>query len=124
MIRRPPRSTRTDTLFPYTTLFRSPLCWIEAASASIAASPCGTLRALRGDFFSLASGTKISTPDTGSAATVSVTAFITLLLQTALTPEWGGRRRSGQAGAPAEPGTTRGPGTPRRYAPPAPAPGR
>src|SRR3546814_11685180 len=30
MIRRPPRSTRTDTLFPYTTLFRSltraPLC--------------------------------------------------------------------------------------------------
>src|SRR3546814_14797512 len=24
MIRRPPRSTRTDTLFPYTTLFRSP----------------------------------------------------------------------------------------------------
>src|SRR3546814_12027124 len=31
MIRRPPRSTRTDTLFPYTTLFRSPCadqwCW-------------------------------------------------------------------------------------------------
>src|SRR3546814_16776048 len=28
MIRRPPRSTRTDTLFPYTTLFRSilPIC--------------------------------------------------------------------------------------------------
>src|SRR3546814_2442965 len=25
MIRRPPRSTRTDTLFPYTTLFRSPV---------------------------------------------------------------------------------------------------
>src|SRR3546814_1038067 len=25
MIRRPPRSTRTDTLFPYTALFRSPL---------------------------------------------------------------------------------------------------
>src|SRR3546814_16202381 len=25
MSRRPPRSTRTDTLFPYTTLFRSPL---------------------------------------------------------------------------------------------------
>src|SRR3546814_20831474 len=29
MIRRPPRSTRTDTLFPYTTLFRS----IAAAAA-------------------------------------------------------------------------------------------
>src|SRR3546814_1321724 len=27
MIRRPPRSTRTDTLFPYTTLFRSD-AWI------------------------------------------------------------------------------------------------
>src|SRR3546814_1124066 len=26
MIRRPPRSTRTDTLFPYTTLFRSTKC--------------------------------------------------------------------------------------------------
>src|SRR3546814_4690867 len=26
MIRRPPRATRTDTLFPYTTLFRSPAC--------------------------------------------------------------------------------------------------
>src|SRR3546814_18135090 len=31
MIRRPPRSTRTDTLFPYTTLFRSAL---PAASAN------------------------------------------------------------------------------------------
>src|SRR3546814_15580622 len=27
MIRRPPRSTRTDTLFPYTTLFRSNTIW-------------------------------------------------------------------------------------------------
>src|SRR3546814_5685106 len=27
MIRRPPRSTRTDTLFPYTTLFRSLVTW-------------------------------------------------------------------------------------------------
>src|SRR3546814_9016178 len=27
MIRRPPRSTRTDTLFPYTTLFRSCGAW-------------------------------------------------------------------------------------------------
>src|SRR3546814_13881077 len=27
MIRRPPRSTRTDTLFPYTTLFRSYNRW-------------------------------------------------------------------------------------------------
>src|SRR3546814_1284893 len=32
MIRRPPRSTRTDTLFPYTTLFRSdPSCTVQDA---------------------------------------------------------------------------------------------
>src|SRR3546814_16415825 len=30
MIRRPPRSTRTDTLFPYTTLFRSHIFLEEA----------------------------------------------------------------------------------------------
>src|SRR3546814_16163986 len=68
MIRRPPRSTRTDTLFPYTTLFRSdgiaygpaapPPCWkisrtaggqadIQAAAHPIAAghrrcSCCGS----------------------------------------------------------------------------------
>src|SRR3546814_17032087 len=29
MIRRPPRSTRTDTLFPYTTLFRSRLGQVQ-----------------------------------------------------------------------------------------------
>src|SRR3546814_16813403 len=31
MIRRPPRSTRTDTLFPYTTLFRSPIYFVIPA---------------------------------------------------------------------------------------------
>src|SRR3546814_3859151 len=29
MLRRPPRSTRTDTLFPYTTLFRSALAELD-----------------------------------------------------------------------------------------------
>src|SRR3546814_19955774 len=33
MIRRPPRSTRTDTLFPYTTLFRSAASVSRKASA-------------------------------------------------------------------------------------------
>src|SRR3546814_1331408 len=32
MIRRPPRSTRTDTLFPYTTLFRSLATMASAAA--------------------------------------------------------------------------------------------
>src|SRR3546814_12101677 len=37
MIRRPPRATRTDTLFPYTTLFRSSLR--SAPIARLAAAP-------------------------------------------------------------------------------------
>src|SRR3546814_9107961 len=36
MIRRPPRSTRTDTLFPYTTLFRSISLFIGVLIGSIA----------------------------------------------------------------------------------------
>src|SRR3546814_8326188 len=40
MIRRPPRSTRTDTLFPYTTLFRSfPPALAAEAGFAIAAEP-------------------------------------------------------------------------------------
>src|SRR3546814_10450759 len=45
MIRRPPRSTRTDTLFPYTTLFRSDwvfevlialsMSWTEISKSSL-----------------------------------------------------------------------------------------
>src|SRR3546814_5133185 len=42
MIRRPPRSTRTDTLFPYTTLFRS------SRSAPRAPRSAGHRRAPRG----------------------------------------------------------------------------
>src|SRR3546814_5847459 len=41
MIRRPPRSTRTDTLFPYTTLFRSTeaiASWTEMIRDSIVAA--------------------------------------------------------------------------------------
>src|SRR3546814_7644300 len=37
IIRRPPRSTRTDTLFPYTTLFRSSLRWCRPAWSAITA---------------------------------------------------------------------------------------
>src|SRR3546814_14767429 len=40
MIRRPPRSTRTDTLFPYTTLFRSPGRAVPATTA-VPARPFG-----------------------------------------------------------------------------------
>src|SRR3546814_19761114 len=41
MIRRPPRSTRTDTLFPYTTLFRSYSITLPVADAGRA--PVSTL---------------------------------------------------------------------------------
>src|SRR3546814_10141680 len=37
MVRRPPRSTRTDTLFPYTTLFRSPRAALDRACAPASA---------------------------------------------------------------------------------------
>src|SRR3546814_4927482 len=44
MIRRPPRSTRTDTLFPYTTLFRSAGCGLAGYLGDPA--PEGAERAL------------------------------------------------------------------------------
>src|SRR3546814_1235739 len=57
MIRPPPRSTRTDTLFPYTTLFRSPgleiaLAAFEAAALDIAARTADA-RGIGGPQFSL-----------------------------------------------------------------------
>src|SRR3546814_4956366 len=45
MIRRPPRSTRTDTLFPYTTLFRS---FIQAAEPLTTSSPEAMARIIEG----------------------------------------------------------------------------
>src|SRR3546814_9933345 len=41
MIRRPPRSTRTDTLFPYTTLFRS--LWINGKKTILRLIPSGIM---------------------------------------------------------------------------------
>src|SRR3546814_8445758 len=38
MIRRPPRSTRTDTLFPYTTLFRSDGAAVTGVAAGMSAT--------------------------------------------------------------------------------------
>src|SRR3546814_1273309 len=54
MIRRPPRSTRTDTLFPYTTLFRSadyPI-WLGIGDRLVKVGAAGMLiigRVLHGD---------------------------------------------------------------------------
>src|SRR3546814_1586332 len=51
MIRRPPRSTRTDTLFPYTTLFRSfVLCEIGGTVGDIESLPfMEAIRQLKND---------------------------------------------------------------------------
>src|SRR3546814_5909363 len=57
MIRRPPISTRTDTLFPYTTLFRSP------------SFVCGRNASLNGCSVPI-----ISKSDTGSNTMVSISA--------------------------------------------------
>src|SRR3546814_6703713 len=43
MIRRPPRSTRTDTLFPYTTLFRSEAYEWQSPELALLASLVGQL---------------------------------------------------------------------------------
>src|SRR3546814_2929020 len=46
MIRRPPRSTRTDTLFPYTTLFRSTNFLAALRGVDVRVSVAETLDAL------------------------------------------------------------------------------
>src|SRR3546814_20282113 len=49
MIRLPPRSTRTDTLFPYTTLFRSCESAIPAKQVLFYEYVCAMIQGLRGD---------------------------------------------------------------------------
>src|SRR3546814_1736542 len=50
MIRRPPRSTRTDTLFPYTTLFRSSTgLSLPASCPHLSSSPDWSLPAPRSE---------------------------------------------------------------------------
>src|SRR3546814_14469380 len=48
MIRRPPRSTRTDTLFPYTTLFRSDLDRRRSGDRQVDAAASGRGAACEG----------------------------------------------------------------------------
>src|SRR3546814_16235185 len=53
MIRRPPRSTRTDTLFPYTTLFRSVLACLSVVGLTFWHRPLALPDPSIGDMFSL-----------------------------------------------------------------------
>src|SRR3546814_7390407 len=62
MIRRPPRSTRTDTLFPYTTLFRSRVIAWAAATSRTAVRPIHQCRMCNYPF--------------GASAAISLTAVV------------------------------------------------
>src|SRR3546814_2705504 len=53
MIRRPPRSTRTDTLCPYTTLFRSRPHFVQLAEATLITLAPGSDTALQPMCFDL-----------------------------------------------------------------------
>src|SRR3546814_10483340 len=55
MIRRPPRSTRTDTLFPYTTLFRSQHCHRH----KVPLIPFGTGSSLEGHLLAIQGGISV-----------------------------------------------------------------
>src|SRR3546814_6887476 len=67
MIRRPPRSTRTDTLFPYTTLFRS--AQLQGAQLSLGyttvtapiSGRAGRAQVTEGALVSAAAGTLLTT---------------------------------------------------------------
>src|SRR3546814_4037472 len=50
MIRRPPRSTRTDTLFPYTTLFRSTISRRARPSVPATTSSAGAAASAKSSF--------------------------------------------------------------------------
>src|SRR3546814_1886166 len=66
MIRRPPRSTRTDTLFPYTTLFRSENVRIHLADDDTVITEFDLLGTNTGEFLGL--------PPTGRSFRVPVIA--------------------------------------------------
>src|SRR3546814_6465926 len=61
MIRRPPRSTRTDTLFPYTTLFRS-TCLYQPVRMICASARASLRSVLFGIVFIAALARRVSMP--------------------------------------------------------------
>src|SRR3546814_6585803 len=77
MIRRPPRSTRTDTLFPYTTLFRSTYaCRAVVGVASNRLSGHAIANAVDISAFVLADGRRISVLDDWSSSDPQNRAFM------------------------------------------------
>src|SRR3546814_14746370 len=76
MIRRPPSSTRTDTLFPYTTLFRSSAEWRTHQSTSLDADAVVGTRMVFGseDAHAADSPVKSRAMSAGDAVSTAVTA--------------------------------------------------
>src|SRR3546814_4513203 len=64
MIRRPPRSTRTDTLFPYTTLFRSGAVSAPIIEDKLSARIAGFSLHTRGAYQNLTTGERANGVDT------------------------------------------------------------
>src|SRR3546814_3709036 len=100
MIRRPPRSTRTDTLFPYTTLFRSPnVVGVKDATNDLA-RPLA-MRVAAGPEFCQLSGedaTIAAFLNQGGVGCISVTANIAPKLCSELHQAWQQRDLDGFGG--------------------------
>src|SRR3546814_9856035 len=75
MIRRPPRSTRTDTLFPYTTLFRSQPSQPDRGGNPDLARPAALCLDRAGHPTSVFEGASITTTPSADAAPTDMTAM-------------------------------------------------
>src|SRR3546814_1845783 len=80
MIRRPPRSTLTDTLFPYTTLFRSPWYWANTArlprfASKVANGPSTSARSRAQSLPSVSSRSEEHTSELQSLMRISYAVF-------------------------------------------------
>src|SRR3546814_16016550 len=76
MIRRPPRSTRTDTLFPYTTLFRSE----RALTSSAASRTAGEADLIDGKAFAAGLTARVAAAVTGLKAEHGLTPGLAVVL--------------------------------------------
>src|SRR3546814_16611913 len=104
MIRRPPRSTRTDTLFPYTTLFRSVIAGIRDRSdprsaagvrktdQGIRATRCGTDRRRNAHVFAAAHHARRQLPEPQHARPVSDRKSVVKGKRVSVRVDLGGRR--------------------------------
>src|SRR3546814_16479890 len=80
MVRRPPISTRTDTLFPYTTLFRS-IGEAAETSAQLAAGDLGVRLPVRGDDELAVLGRSFNAMADSSEAQIKARAELSLVQQ-------------------------------------------